>query len=167
MRFLLSILALALATGCAGYQLGPTNGLAAGTRSIEVKPFQNDTYEPRLTEAVTTSLRRTIQNDGTYRLATRDNGSYILTGRIVEYDRGSLSFDPRDVLTTRDYSLRVAAKIELRERGTGKVILTHEATGRTLVRGLADLAATERQAIPLMAEELARNITSQIVDGTW
>ena len=52
---LLSRLSLALAlgallTGCAGYQLGPTNGTPAGSRSVEVALFPNRTLEPRLSE---------------------------------------------------------------------------------------------------------------------
>ena len=39
---------LILLAGCAGYQLGPTNGLTAGSRSIQVNPFVNQTPEPRL-----------------------------------------------------------------------------------------------------------------------
>src|SRR5690606_233555 len=64
--------------GCAGYRLGPTNGMPAGSRAIQVKLFQNETYEPRLTEPVVTALRRAIQQDGTYRLATRDDADIVV-----------------------------------------------------------------------------------------
>ena len=42
-----------LSNGCAGYRLGPTNGLAAGEKSIQIIPFANQTMEPRLGDAVT------------------------------------------------------------------------------------------------------------------
>src|ERR1043165_2687288 len=37
-------------TGCAGYHLGPTNGVRAGERSVQVNPFVNQTIEPRSEE---------------------------------------------------------------------------------------------------------------------
>ncbi|HZL13019.1 MAG TPA: hypothetical protein VFC85_02645, partial [Verrucomicrobiae bacterium] len=67
--FALGAAALWLA-GCAGYHLGPVNGAVAGEKSIEILPFNNQTLEPRLGEAVTQALRERLQTDGTYHLAT-------------------------------------------------------------------------------------------------
>ena len=47
--------------GCAGYRLGPVNGVAAGARSVQVKFFDNQTLEPRLVSAVNHSLRQRLQ----------------------------------------------------------------------------------------------------------
>src|SRR5208337_3903827 len=64
--FALGVLALAL-SGCA-YELGSANGLAAHGRSLQIRPFLNQTVEPRLTDAVTAELRRAVQQDGTFKL---------------------------------------------------------------------------------------------------
>src|ERR1051326_2872926 len=72
---------------CAGYRLGPTNGLAAGDKAIQIMPFANQTLEPRLTDAVTAQLRKQIQHDGTFRLATHDDGDIVVTGAIIRYTR--------------------------------------------------------------------------------
>ena len=56
-----AILAALVLCGCAGYRLGPTNGMTAGAKSIEVKPFVNQTMEPRLIEPLTQALRRSLQ----------------------------------------------------------------------------------------------------------
>lgn len=71
MRAWICLIALLMA-GCAGYRLGPTNGLSAGARSVQVNPFQNKTIEPRLIDAVTSQMRKQIQQDGTYRLETQE-----------------------------------------------------------------------------------------------
>src|SRR5689334_21050530 len=55
-------------TGCAGYHVGPVNGLGAREKSVQINPFVNKTLEPRLTDAVTHELRREVQRDGTYEL---------------------------------------------------------------------------------------------------
>ena len=73
----LACLPLLLLSGCAGYNLGPTAGFPAGSRSIEVKFFQNETFEPRLVTAMNHALRKQLQQDGTYRLETRGDGDEI------------------------------------------------------------------------------------------
>lgn len=141
--------------------------MQAGSRSIQVSLFQNETFQPRVTEAVGTSIRRMIQRDGTYRLATSSDGDLVMTGKITEFDRGALSFQPADVLTVRDYNLMLRAEIVVTERATGVTVLKTVVFGKTIVRAGSDLSSAERQAVPLLAEDLARNITSQLVDGSW
>lgn len=167
MRFVFSCLAALMLTGCAGYQLGPTNGTKAGERSIEVQFFQNKTGEPRLIEAVTQQLRKTLQQDGTYKLDTRGESDVVVTGTLIRYDRGGVTFQPSDIRTVRDYNVTVTAHVIARERSSGKVVLERMITGRTTLRAGSDLASAERQSLPNLAEDLARNITTYLVDGNW
>ena len=156
-----------LFAGCAGYQLGPTNGMVAGSRSIRINLFRNDTYEPRLSEPIATSLRRWIQRDGTYRLATGGEADIVVDGVITDFNRSGISFQPSDILTVRDYELSAVANFTAVERATGKVLVQSTVFGRTTIRSGPDLASAERQASPLIAEDIARRITSLLVDGTW
>src|SRR5271154_6878950 len=94
--FALCALALSLA-GCAGYHLGPVNGAVAGEKSIEVLPFNNQTLQPRLGDAVTQALRERLQTDGTCRLATHGEGDVVVTGVITRYSRQGLSYLNNDV----------------------------------------------------------------------
>ncbi|MDB6039813.1 MAG: hypothetical protein JWM99_3654 [Verrucomicrobiales bacterium] len=162
-----SVVAVVLLIGCAGYQLGPTNGVPAGSKSIQINLFKNDLLEPRLSEAVATSLRRTVQQDGTYQLDTHGDADIIVTGVMTRLDRSALSFQASDILTPRDYGLTVTARIDATEARSGKTIFSGTVNGHTTVRAAGDLVAAERQALPLLAEDLARNITSKLVDGTW
>jgi hypothetical protein len=153
--------------GCAGYQLGPTNDMAAGDKTIQIAPFINQTLEPRLSDAVTSALRKQLQRDGTYRLATRNDGDIVVSGTLTRYYRHELSLLPEDTLTVRDYRVTLTAQVTARDRWTGKVILDQPVTGFTLIRVGADLTSTERQAVPLLAADLAKNVTALLVDGTW
>lgn len=154
-------------SGCAGYQLGPTNGVSAGSQSIQVNLFKNETFEPRLSEPLGTALRRGIQRDGTFRLATREPGDIVLDGVITEFRRSPVSFQPSDIVTVRDYELILIADVTAVDRRSGEVLLKSEVGGRTVIRAGADLSSAERQAVPLLAENLARNLTSLLVDGKW
>jgi hypothetical protein len=164
--FALCALALSLA-GCAGYHLGPVNGEIAGEKSIEVLPFNNQTLQPRLGDAVTQALRERLQTDGTYHLATHGEGDVVVTGVITRYRRQGLSYLNNDVTTTDNYRVNVTVRVIARERATGKVLLDKNVTGYTLVRVGTDLADAERQATPLLAEDLARSITELLTEGTW
>lgn len=154
-------------TGCASYRLGPATDVESGQRSIEVAPFSNETLEPRAGTTITSALRKSLGQDGTYRLETRGHGDIYVTGVVTLFDREAVSYQPNDILTARDFRLRVAAKITAIDRITGKTILDRQVEGRTSLRIGVDLPSAERQAMPLMAEDLARNATSLLVDGTW
>lgn len=156
-----------LLAGCAGYTLGPTNGMPAGARSVQINLFRNETWEPRLTDPVATALRRWIQRDGTYRLATHGDGDIVVDGVLTDFRRDALSFQPNDIITARDYELIMTANIKAVERATGRVVLETTVYGRTTIRTGPDLPSTERQAAPIIAEDMARNITTLLVDGTW
>jgi hypothetical protein len=156
-----------LLSGCAGYRLGPSNGLAPGEKSIQITPFANRTMEPRLGDAVTAALRRELQRDATYKLATHEPGDLVVSGVITGYTRHELSFVPNDVTTARDYRVNLTAQITARDRNTGKTLFDRPVTGYTLIRVNSDLAGTERQALPLLADDLAKNIAALLVDGDW
>ncbi len=167
MRPLLILIVVTALCGCAGYRLGPTNGEVAGTHSVRIQPFRNETMEPRLTDYVSLELRKQLQQDGTFRLETQEGGDIVLSGRITKFYRGELAFQPTDVLTPQDYTLILTAEITAVDRFTGKTNLSRTVSGRTTIRVGADLASAERQAVPLLAEDLARNTVSSLADGSW
>lgn len=167
MRHIPLFLAAALLTGCAGYKMGPLNGDPAGSRSVEIRQFVNRTMEPRITEALSLQLRKQLQRDGTYTLETQGPGDLVMTGEIVRFDRGELAYFATDVITPRDYNLSMSARITVIDESTGKTKFSKLVSGHTTIRIGADLSSAERQAIPLLAEDLARNAISQLVDAPW
>jgi hypothetical protein len=156
-----------LCIGCAGYTLGPTNGVGAREKTVQITPFLNETMEPRLTDAVTSQLHKEFQRDGTFQLATHEPGDIVVSGVITTYDRHELSFSRNDILTVQDYRLMLKARVTARDRVTGKVILDQPVSGFTLIRVGSDLTSTERQALPLLAADLAKNVAALLVDGSW
>ncbi len=116
---------------------------------------------------MTVQMRKQLQRDGTYRLATHEDGDILVSGAVTHYRRQEVSFIPTDVLTVRDYRLILTAQVTARERGTGKVLFEQPVTGSTLIRVGTDLTSSERQALPLLAGDLARNVTALLVDGSW
>lgn len=168
MRALLATIILSLlVTGCAGYRLGPTGGKEAGARSIQIVPLLNDTLEPRLTDALTAELRKEFQRDGTFKLNTSGDADLRLSGKVTNYRRRTQSLAPNDLATSRDYRLELTCKVTVVEVSSGKVVLDQPITGSTLIRVGSDLTSTERQAMPLLATDVAKHVVAQLADGTW
>ncbi len=170
MRLLAVIPGIAFAlllSGCAGYRLGPSNGQRAGERTIQIVPFTNRTLEPRVSDAATTALRKEIQREGTFQLATTIPGEVVVTGEIIGFDRGEISFLANDVVTAQDYRVSFTAHVVARDRLTGKTLLDRDLTGTALMRVGKDLPSAERQTLPSIAADLARQITAALADGTW
>jgi len=164
--FLPGLLAVTLA-GCASYRLGPTNGAIAGEKSVTVLPFNNQTLQPRLGSALTQSLRERLQIDGTFRLATQGDGDVVVSGVIRNYQREALGFLSTDATTPENYRVGVIVHVTVRERASGKLLLEKDVKGHTLVHIGSDLASAEMQSLPLLAEDLARNITELLAEGAW
>jgi hypothetical protein len=167
MRLLLMLCMAAILAGCADYTLGPTNGLPAGSRSVEVRSFLNRTREPRITEYLAGALRKQLQQDGSFRLESSGRGDILVTGEIIRFGRTGLSYQTNDVLTPQEYTLELTAHVVAVNVNTGKTTLNKEVSGRTYIRIGNDQSSAERQAIPLLADDLARNAVSLLVDGDW
>src|SRR6267142_563565 len=101
LRCIAALLPLVLLSACAGYHLGPTNGIAAREHSVQVVPFVNQTLEPRLADAVTFQMHKQLQLDGTYELATHAPGDIVVRGTLTDYQRTAMSFAPSDTLTPK------------------------------------------------------------------
>ena len=169
-RPLLRLWAAALVVGlcgCAGYRLGPLHPELTSGKTIQVNFFVNKTLEPRLVEAVNRALRKSLQQDGSYKLNTRGEGDVIVNGAVLRYERQGVSFQPNDILTARDYQVTLTVKLTATDRASGKVVVDREVTGRTTVRVGSDLPSADRQALPLLADDFARKATTLLVEGTW
>ena len=156
-----------LVAGCASYRVGPVNPAIPAGQSVEVGLFQNATPQPGLSESINASIRRELQRDGTFELATGDDGDVLLTGNITHYRRSAVSFQPRDILSVRDFEVELITRIRAADRATGRVLLDRELTGRTTIRLGGDLASAKRQALPLLANDLAKKTVALLAEGEW
>ena len=91
----------------------------------------------------------------------------IVSGTLTSYQRFEVTLSSSDILTVRDFRLILTAHVIARERSTGKQVLDQPVTGYTLIRVGNDLPSAERQALPLLAQDLAKNVTALLVEGKW
>lgn len=160
-------LAAWLGTSCAGYRLGPVNPAMAAGRSVFVQPVLNQTMEPRLAEALTSALRRQFQREGTFQLARAGEADIVLTSTVLELHRIGVSFHPQDVVRPQDFQVTLRAHVRAVQRGSGHMLLDRSFEGRALMRIGPDLTSAERQVLPLLADDLARQVVLALAEGEW
>ena len=167
LNFLLPCLVIFAMCGCAGYHLGPVNGAPAGDKTVEVLPFNNQTLQPRLGDALTQALRERIQVDGTYRLVTGGPGDVVISGTIRDYHQQGLGYLNSDSSTPQNFRAGVTVHVVIRDHVTGKALLDRDVTGHTLVNVGSDFASSSRQATSVLAADVADNITALLTEGEW
>lgn len=162
----LAVLLIALFTaGCAGYRLGPT--LSADYKSVAVPMFKNKTLKPQLEPQITNAIIKRLQADGTLKVVNEADADLLVTGVIINYGRTELRTVREDTDITREYRVTITAAIEARNRHTGEIVVK-----KTNVSGSADtfigsdLQSAEYQALPLIADDLARKVV-ELVAENW
>ena len=164
---LLLLFAVGISTGCASYKVGAVTPAIPADQSIQVGLFQNGTAQPGLSESVNASIRRELHRDGTFDLATANDGDVLLTGNITSYRRSAVSFQPRDILTVRDFVVELSTQVKATDKTSGEVLVDRVVTSRTTVRLGDDLTSAERQALPLLANDLAKRTVAMLAEGDW
>ena len=154
-----------LVGGCAGYQLGPaTPAHLQHIKSIAVPTFANTTLVPRIESLVTGTVIKQFQQDGTFRIASHEQADAVLKAEVTTVGRSPARSVRGNVLSTTEFNLNVSVRYSLVGRD-GKILATGGAAGGTSFFVGSDVSTDERQALPLAAEELAKQLVSQLSEG--
>lgn len=154
-----------LVGGCAGYHVGPaTPAHLSHIKTIAVPTFANTTLTPRIEALVTGTVIKQMQQDGTFRIVTEDKADAVLKGEIVAVGRSPARSVRGNVLATTEFNLNLAVRYSLVDRD-GKPLASAGASGSTSFFVGSDVSTDERQALPLAAEELAKQLVSQLSEG--
>lgn len=159
-------------SGCAGYQVGPIKPTQmAKVETIAVPTFKNDTLVPRVEVLLANALIKQFQQDGTYRIVRENDADAIVQGHLERVVRHPARSVRGNVLLTREYLLILRCRYEVTDRRTGTILYRQNASGQTnfFVSGssvlAADVTQDERQAFPVAAEQLAKDIVSHVSEG--
>lgn len=179
--------ALAGMTGCAGYQVGSVKPAPyASIEKLHIPTFENDTLEPRSATIVTNAVIKQIQMDGTYQVTSKEKSDAVLEGKILRIERRQLRAAQTDTLKTTEMQLFIVIEWALVDPTTGQKLEYAEAkdpsgtrtesvatlrhrpgrvVGRTIQFLDPNFQLSERNALPLAAEDAAEQLVSQLSDG--
>ncbi|MGD0017396.1 MAG: LptE family protein [Verrucomicrobiia bacterium] len=161
---ILTCLGCVLAVGCMGYRVGPV--LKADYRSVAVPMFKNKTYKPQLEAQITNGIIKRLQADGTLQADSEANADIVVTGEIIRYDRLALRLAQEDANVPREYRLTITVRVEAHDRRTGTVVLKPtDITGKADMFIGTDQQSAEYQALPLVADDVARQVVSLLVES--
>ena len=155
-------------TGCGYHTAGPVM-LPAGTETISIPVFRNQTFEPILENAVTFAVKQEFLGNG--RLTVVNNpqeADLILNGTIVSYGLTPLSFD-RTRSVVMEYRVRIRVSVTLEDGRTRKVLwqdpsMETEADYRVQPDTSATRVAQDR-AIEQAGRRFAENVLNRVLEG--
>jgi hypothetical protein len=150
--------------GCAGYHIGPVT--KRNFNSIAVPVFRNITLRPQLEAQISNAIIQRLQQDGSLRIETEPRADVVLKGTIIKYAREALRSLRTDTGVPREYEITITVRVEATDRRTGETVLkSTEVEGKSDVFIGEDQASSEEQALPLVADDLAKRVTGLLVEN--
>ncbi len=154
-----------LTSGCPalGYRLGAA--LPADIRSIGLAPCANRTREHDLEPIVTQAILRLLQQYGNVRVIDPDKADARLEVTLTHFEQQPLLYGRDDPLRGREFRIRGTAHVLLRRRVSGEELVERTLVGETTFVAPGDLITPKAEALPRLAEDLARRIVDAIVEA--
>ena len=151
-------------SGC--YTLGPvTPTYMKGVHSISVPIFDNKSFEPQVQALVTSAFIKDLQTDGTYPITGEDQADAIVHGTITDVTRTQTKAVVGDVFASAAFQITLKIHIQVLRGGTGLVLADRDFNGQAYFFVGSDLPTQERQAIPVAAQDCAKQVTAFLTEG--
>jgi len=158
---LLGLLALA---GCAHYRLGTSARPAFAT--LYVAPVESTVLLPQARAVVASAVREAFLKDGRVALAASPEAAdATLRITLVGYDRTVMASNSADTGLAREFALNLRAACTLTDNRTGKPLFAgRQITATRSAYVDSGQLQVEYQALPLLAETLASQVTHAALD---
>ncbi len=160
---LAAALAALLLNSCAGYKLGSM--LPPDIQTVYVPTFINKTKEPLIEIDTTQKAIQEIQRDGSLKVASKESADAILQVTLTDYSLTPVRYDTQHTTQTKEYRLWLTANLVLKRAKDDKVIVDRPMVrGQAVFEVLGDLTSSKLIALPLAAQDLARNVIATCVE---
>ncbi len=163
----LTIIFSLLLSGC-GYHLASTvNPMLDNYDSIAIPYFENKTFEAEAVTIFTYAVVNEFIESKRLKVESIDKADLILYGTVKSINENSIGYSRDD--KALEYRVWATLEISLEEKSTGKVLwkrnnLTND---QEYLSGteITVIEASKRNALVLLAEDLAERIHDSIVQG--
>ena len=166
MRWLasLALLSALVFSGC--YTLGPiVPTYMKGVHSVSVPIFDNKSFEPQIQALVTDTFIKELQTDGTYPITGADQADAVIHGTIIDVIRTQTKSVVGDILASAEFEITLKVHIEVYRGNTGMALVSKDFSGLAYFFVGSDLPTQERQAIPVAAQDCAKQVTAFLTEG--
>jgi len=170
MKALLWLPLCAVLCSCANYQMGSTPK-GAGLQDIRilyVPTAINETDETAVPGPVTNAILQEIDRDGTFRHARKDESDAILEVTVKKIERSPIQQSVEQYLTTLQYQLTLTLEYRVYSMKDKKEVIAKTMTsGYTTFFVQGDQTESQRQALPLAAQNAAQNLVTSLASRGW
>lgn len=162
---LVGLLGVVLLGGCSHYQMG--SGEKPPFDSVAVSVVQRETIVAQIVPEATAALRQAFQQTGGLSLLPEEQADVTLSVRLVEYRRDEVARDPDDTRRAIAYELVLVAEADL-IGSDGTVYFQNRRffTAEPVFAFGQRLIQSEREAVPVIVESLARDLRDAVT-GVW
>ena len=170
MNSVLGLVALMALTSCANYQMGSTPKPEdfKDLRVLYVPTAVNETDETAVPGPVTNAILQEIDRDGTFRHARKDESDAILEVTVKRIQRSPIRQSTEQFLTTLQYQLILTLEYRLYNLREKKEVLPKSVVqGSTTFFVQGDQTESQRQALPLAAQNAALNLVTALANRGW
>lgn len=161
---------LVLLCSCANYKMGstPKAGGLQDIRVLYVPTAVNETDETAVPGPVTNAILQEIDRDGTFRHARKDEADAILEVTVRKIERSPIQQSVEQYLTTLQYQLTITLDYRVYSMKDKKEVIPKATiSGYTTFFVQGDQTESQRQALPLAAQNVAQNLVSALANLGW
>jgi hypothetical protein len=169
------VLSLMTLTSCGYHRSGTGMLLPAGTGSIAIPAFINNTNEPYLDVDVTKAMVAEFVTDGRLHVEDVESSDLVLRGTVTRYMATPMSYTPSSYVQQYRVSIVVGAVLE--DQRSKKVLWQEQGIEGVFIAeypvayntsGQAEISATKvakDEAITKAAQDIASTVRSRILEG--
>jgi len=170
MKALLWLPLCVVLASCASYKMGntPKGGGLEDIRVLYVPTAVNETDETAVPGPVTNAILQEIDREGTFRHARKDESDAILEVTVKKIERSPIQQSVEQYLTTLQYQLTVTLEYRVYNlKDKKEVIAKSIISGSTTFFVQGDQTESQRQALPLAAQNVAEKLVSSLSSRGW
>ena len=146
----------------------PKGSGLANIRVLYVPTVQNETDDTGVPGTVTNAILQEIDRDGTYRHARKDESDAILEVTVKRVERTAIRQSTAQFLTTLQFQLLLTLEYRLYDYKEKKEIFPKASiNGTTTYFIQGDQTESQRQALPLAAQNAAQNLVTALANRGW
>ena len=156
--------------GCASYKMGstPKGGGLQDIRVLYVPTVVNETAETAVPAPVTNAILQEIDRDGTFRHGRKDEADAILEVTVKRIERSPIQQSVQQYLTSLQYQLTISLEYRVFSMKDKKEVISKaSASGSTTFFVQGDQTESQRQALPLAAQNAAQNLVTALSNRGW
>ena len=163
LRSFLLILPVVLACGCANYRW--TSSVPVEIRTVAVPEFQNQSRLAELGPMTTQYTLREFQREGTFSIRRSGDSSIEVQGVIKKVEFKPVAYARGYGMRAGEYRCFATLEASLIDKDKGKVLLNNRSyTAETTISVQNDLLTAQRNAVPRLAAEFARQIVDDALN---